>query len=168
MRIWLTTGVVILTVSGSCDALNVKKITTEKLSLGVWLQGIGLLSVALVLSSLLGHVQEYGYARWGKDWKEQMFYCHLMSIPWFLFVIKELSVHLELWNTIPNMWVWIVVNVGSQYPINTYFIISHFFNKKVLLCERRVHAHFCWWNSDNYLRNNFTKVHKPSPQHNDF
>jgi len=38
----------------------------------------------------------------------------------------------------------------------------------VLLCERRVHAHFCWWNSDNYLRNNFTKVHKPSPQHNDF
>lgn len=60
---------------------------------GVWdihqyFTGIVLLSVALVLSGLLGMVQDRTYSKFrGSDdtpWKESMFYLHFLSMPVFL------------------------------------------------------------------------------------
>lgn len=60
---------------------------------GVWdihqyLTGIALLSVALVLSGLLGIVQDRTYSKFrgtgDAPWKESMFYLHFLSMPIFL------------------------------------------------------------------------------------
>jgi len=50
--------------------------------------GIALLSVALVLSGLLGVVQDRAYSKFrgtgNTPWKESMFYLHFLSMPMFL------------------------------------------------------------------------------------
>ncbi|CAE6422571.1 unnamed protein product [Rhizoctonia solani] len=45
--------------------------------------GLSLLSVALVLSSLMGLAQERTYAKYGRHWEEGMFYLHFLALPMF-------------------------------------------------------------------------------------
>ena len=53
-----------------------------------YLTGIGLLSVALLLSGLLGVVQDRVYTKFrgtgNTPWEESMFYLHFLSMPMFL------------------------------------------------------------------------------------
>ncbi|CAE7118567.1 unnamed protein product [Rhizoctonia solani] len=47
------------------------------------LVGLSLLSLALVLSSLMGLAQERTYAQFGRHWQEGMFYLHFLALPMF-------------------------------------------------------------------------------------
>lgn len=86
----VTVGVVITTLSG---AKKPKPGVNTSSVPGVgyiqqYFTGITLLSIALVLSGLLGVVQERAYAKFrGKGntpWEESMFYLHFLSMPMFL------------------------------------------------------------------------------------
>ncbi|WOO83979.1 UDP-xylose and UDP-N-acetylglucosamine transporter [Vanrija pseudolonga] len=53
--------------------------------------GIGLLSLALFLSAWLGLWQEKTYKMYGNKWREALFYCHFLSLPFFIPMYPTLS-----------------------------------------------------------------------------
>jgi UDP-xylose/UDP-N-acetylglucosamine transporter B4 len=88
--------------------------------------GISLLFLALVLSSTLGFVQEWTYAKYGKHWEESLFWTHTLSLPFFAVMLGDLSDHLYLCNqsplyiifdgfSLPRLWLLLLVNVLTQY-----------------------------------------------------
>lgn len=64
----------------------------------VFLQGLLILLASSIMSALLSAYNEWTYATYGKHWEENMFYCHLLSIPLFL-----VSSYEELWNTMSRL-----------------------------------------------------------------
>ncbi|ORX37785.1 UAA transporter [Kockovaella imperatae] len=90
--VMITVGIVIATTSaprkrGAHDVSASAQNTDSSL----YLLGVGLLSVALVISSLLGLWQEGTYARYGKQWREGLFYSHFLSLPFFLPMYSAIS-----------------------------------------------------------------------------
>ena len=85
-----------------------------------WVVGIAMLLGALILSSFLGHVQQWSYTKWGgknaasdtesdaeREKRERtlkalpregMFYCHLISLPFFGLLAADLRKHAALFN----------------------------------------------------------------------
>ncbi|KAM3588331.1 golgi uridine diphosphate-N-acetylglucosamine transporter [Umbelopsis sp. WA50703] len=63
--------------------------------------GIVILSVAMVLSACLGLLQEVTYRKYGKCWREGLFYTHCLSLPIFLFFYKDLLAQLDIYNRSP-------------------------------------------------------------------
>ena len=86
----VTLGVISTTLSGT-NKPKPGVTTNSVLAVGdvhQYLTGIGLLSVALLLSGLLGVVQDRAYAKFrgtgNAPWEESMFYLHFLSMPMFL------------------------------------------------------------------------------------
>ncbi|KAF8309562.1 UAA transporter [Clavulina sp. PMI_390] len=50
----------------------------------LYLLGVSLLVVSLVLSGVLGTLQERIFATYGPHWRESVFYTHVLSIPFFI------------------------------------------------------------------------------------
>jgi hypothetical protein len=64
--------------------------------------GIGLLFLALVLSSMLGLAQERTYKTFGKaDWQEGLFYLHFLALPMFTLMGNDLAHQIRVANTSP-------------------------------------------------------------------
>ncbi|PRP87131.1 UDP-N-acetylglucosamine transporter [Planoprotostelium fungivorum] len=76
-----------------------------------WLFGVALLTVSLLLAALLGHIQEWSYQKYGKDWREGDFhryfvrlrvtgvlYTHLLSLPYFLYFYQDIIHHIHVCN----------------------------------------------------------------------
>ena len=91
--------------------------------------GIMILSVALLLSGLLGLVQDWTYATYGwassnKPWQESMFYLHFPSLSMFLLLRDDISSQLRavhssssprLFSTnIPTVYVPLALNTLTQ------------------------------------------------------
>ena len=86
----VTLGVILTTLSGAkkptpkINATSIPKVG----DLYQYLTGIALLSVALILSGLLGVVQDRTYSKFRRGgntpWEESMFYLHFLSMPMFL------------------------------------------------------------------------------------
>ncbi|KAJ7718130.1 UAA transporter [Mycena maculata] len=51
--------------------------------------GISMLVTSLVLSGLFGLLQERTYKTYGPCWKEGVFYTHFLSLPAFLFLVRD-------------------------------------------------------------------------------
>ncbi|KAJ2531196.1 golgi uridine diphosphate-N- acetylglucosamine transporter [Coemansia sp. RSA 1935] len=99
--------------------------------------GIGLLSLGVVFAALLGLYQEQTYLKYGKHWREGLFYNHMLALPMFLFFYKDIghqiqalsqsqSVNLgelplvgallgENMISVPYLWISLLVNVLSQW-----------------------------------------------------
>lgn len=126
--ILVTLGVIFTTLSG-----------TKKPKLGVntssvpavgeiyqYLTGIALLSVALVLSGLLGVVQDRTYSKFrgagGTPWKESMFYLHFLSMPIFLSLKGDIT---EQLYTLQQTSAFSTSSLPFPSPIPTaYFILG--------------------------------------------
>ncbi|KAL7425048.1 golgi uridine diphosphate-N-acetylglucosamine transporter [Cryptotrichosporon argae] len=65
--------------------------------------GIALLAGALFLSAWLGIWQEQTYRLYGKKWREALFYCHFLSLPFFLPLAPSLSATLSSYASSPPM-----------------------------------------------------------------
>ncbi|CAO3662148.1 unnamed protein product [Umbelopsis ramanniana] len=63
--------------------------------------GIIILSVAMVLSAGLGLLQEITYRKYGKAWREGLFYTHGLSLPIFLFFYKDIWNQVQIYNQSP-------------------------------------------------------------------
>ncbi|KAL7749393.1 golgi uridine diphosphate-N- acetylglucosamine transporter [Sorochytrium milnesiophthora] len=103
--------------------------------------GIVLLCLALVLSGLLGVYQEITYSRYGRYWRENLFYTHFYALPFFLFFRHDLMRDMVQYNQsphfaqactadsgtchvfgsvatllpIPDMWAKLIINTLTQY-----------------------------------------------------
>jgi UDP-xylose/UDP-N-acetylglucosamine transporter B4 len=76
--------------------------------------GIALLTLALLLSGFLGLIQDWTYAQYKRShaeskrsedlppWQESMFYLHLLGLPLFMLVHKDILVQLHAIHTGPR------------------------------------------------------------------
>jgi len=76
-----------------------------------------MLFVSLFLSALLGHLQEWSYSKYGKNWKEGLFYSHLLGLPYFILLGRDITDHALLAASSPSM----IILEGS-IP-STYFFL---------------------------------------------
>ncbi|KAJ3049076.1 hypothetical protein HK097_009896, partial [Rhizophlyctis rosea] len=77
----VTIGVIISTYS---SANTSSKSSEPATSLREWITGISLLTLALFLASFLGQLQQWTYSKYGKHWREGLFYTHALGMPAFL------------------------------------------------------------------------------------
>jgi UDP-xylose/UDP-N-acetylglucosamine transporter B4 len=94
--ITVSLGVLISTYSSAFDSTSSSSQTSEngangtKKNLYEWTIGIVLLCAALVMSSLLGLYQEHTYKKYGKQWREGLFYTHFLGLPFFYFIRQDI------------------------------------------------------------------------------
>ncbi|OAA65418.1 upd-c transporter [Niveomyces insectorum RCEF 264] len=86
--ILLTVGVVVAAWS---DAQTKSGAAHEAAESGInFATGLAILFVAQVLSSIMGLYTEETYKKYGPQWKENLFYSHLLSLPLFLPLMPSL------------------------------------------------------------------------------
>lgn len=105
--------------------------TTEQAGDTTMLVGVALLTIALVLSTFLGFLQDHAYSTYGRShYQEGMFYTHMLALPLFIFLWRDLLEHVHSWNTradllstttlqgvsiqVPIMWIFLSINVFTQ------------------------------------------------------
>ncbi|KAL0566441.1 hypothetical protein V5O48_015574, partial [Marasmius crinis-equi] len=73
--------------------------------------GIGMLVVSLLLSGILGILQEKTYKKYGPCWKEGVFYTHFLSLPVFLFLIPDVKQGLASLseNKTSSLFAWLIL-----------------------------------------------------------
>ncbi|KAJ2789664.1 golgi uridine diphosphate-N- acetylglucosamine transporter [Coemansia helicoidea] len=86
--------------------------------------GVALLSLGVVLAALLGLYQEHTYRRYGKHWREGLFYNHALALPMFAVFWPDIcaqaralsqSAPAPAWlGAVPSLWVALALNVVSQ------------------------------------------------------
>ncbi|KAJ7074498.1 UAA transporter [Mycena amicta] len=87
----VTLGVVLTTLSAADHATVAS--SGPSTSLNTYIQGIAILSLALLLSGFLGLVQDHTYSRYGRtnsSWQESMFYLHFLALPMFVSVRQDI------------------------------------------------------------------------------
>uniref|UniRef100_A0A3Q3F198 Solute carrier family 35 member B4 n=1 Tax=Labrus bergylta TaxID=56723 RepID=A0A3Q3F198_9LABR len=99
--------------------------------------GIAMLTFALVMSARMGIFQETLYKQYGKHSKEALFYNHCLPLPGFLLLSTNIYNHAIYFSqstpvvvpvvglTVPIMWVYLIINVITQYVcIRGVFILT--------------------------------------------
>ncbi|KAI8098384.1 UAA transporter [Gilbertella persicaria] len=82
-----------------------------------FITGILLLMIAMLLSAGMGLFQEVTYKKYGKQWREGLFYTHFLALPFFLFFYKDLVNQVAAYNKSPLM---SISDVFEQVPLMDY------------------------------------------------
>lgn len=126
--IMITVGIIMATLTSAKE----KAEEHEQASFNQWIMGILVLLFALIIGSVLGVYQEIIYKQYGKVWKEALFYSHVLSLPCFLYLRKNIVAEINTFNkfpryeynipgypsfkiSIPISWLYLIVNVLSQF-----------------------------------------------------
>ncbi|THH07318.1 hypothetical protein EW145_g3459 [Phellinidium pouzarii] len=112
----VTTGVILATLSKPSSSASVGLDDYQKYMIGIFM-----LTISILLTGVLGVLQERTYMKYGPCWKEGIFYTHLLSLPIFLFmigdiydglrVVKESS---EVTRGVPKTYLVFAVNLITQ------------------------------------------------------
>ncbi|EIW71590.1 hypothetical protein TREMEDRAFT_27309 [Tremella mesenterica DSM 1558] len=84
--------------------------------------GVGFLSISLVLGSWLGLWQEETYKRYGKQWRESLFYSHFLSIPFFLPLYSNITSTFLAYTRSPPL---LLFALPSAAPASIYTFGPH-------------------------------------------
>ncbi|OCH91010.1 UAA transporter [Obba rivulosa] len=84
--IFVSVGVVVVTLSRPSSTHASDPLSPWRYSLGVLM-----LTVSLLLTGVLGMLQELTYSRYGPCWKEGVFYTHFLSLPIFVFLVPDIK-----------------------------------------------------------------------------
>ncbi|KAJ3040088.1 hypothetical protein HDV00_011412 [Rhizophlyctis rosea] len=95
--ILVTIGVILSTYSSATSASKSSP-GSPHTSLLEWLTGISLLTLALILASFLGQLQQWTYSKYGKHWREGLFYTHALGMPAFLLFWEDLRIQVQAYN----------------------------------------------------------------------
>ncbi|KAF8170732.1 UAA transporter, partial [Mycena galopus ATCC 62051] len=105
----VTLGVVLTTLSASGGKSTTSHDPSANTNLYTYLQGISILTLALLLSGFLGLVQDYTSEKTAPGagatptppptppqatWQESMFYLHFLALPMFFFVRRDIATQL--------------------------------------------------------------------------
>ncbi|KAF7726900.1 golgi uridine diphosphate-N- acetylglucosamine transporter [Apophysomyces ossiformis] len=93
----VTLGVIMTTLSDASTGNS----TNDEASTSEFLIGITILVVAMVLSAGMGLFQEVTYKKYGKQWREGLFYTHFLALPFFLLFYKDLVAQTAVYNASP-------------------------------------------------------------------
>lgn len=137
----ITVGIITCTiVSGSSVESTQTNPHADKSGFSVffwWTLGITLLTVALFISARMGIYQEVLYKRYGKHPDEALFYTHLMPLPGFFILYKNIWDHSVIATNsepytipvlgldIPILWLYLLANVLTQYLcISSVYVLT--------------------------------------------
>ena len=120
--ILVTLGIVITTFETANQTSS-----SSPASISEWILGISILTAALILSCFLGQYQQWLYQRYPKEWKEGLFYTHILSLTLFGFLYQDLSNQISIYNASARLSAFdIVQNVGLDDLVSSnsplYFI----------------------------------------------
>ena len=118
-------------VSSTLDSTNMHTKGGEKgEGVGEYATGVLLLFSALVLTGFMGLWQERTFKQYGKDnWRESMFYSHLLSLPLFLLRPKNLLRDIGDANATTRWW----FGFGPPSPLSSPFSSSGWLNNLLAL-----------------------------------
>lgn len=94
---------------------NKENVYNQKVEFSTWALGICLLTLSQIMSGLLGNLQEYAYQKWGNNWRENVFYSHLLSLPLFILFSSGLKSSIIKFNEQPIAWVYMILNILTQF-----------------------------------------------------
>lgn len=136
----ISAGIVVCTiVSGkNVESTQVNQVEESPATVFFWWTlGISLLTVALFISARMGLYQEVLYKRYGKHPDEALFYTHLLPLPFFLMLYKNVWEHSVIATNstpyelpilgvdIPLQWVYLIANVLTQYLcISSVYVLT--------------------------------------------
>ncbi|KAJ3719650.1 UAA transporter [Lentinula guzmanii] len=83
----VSSGAVLATLSKTSTASS----TVELVDMQRYGLGIVMIVTSLLLTGILGLLQEQTYKEYGPFWKEGVFYTHLLSLPVFLFLARDVK-----------------------------------------------------------------------------
>ncbi|KAG0354663.1 golgi uridine diphosphate-N- acetylglucosamine transporter [Podila minutissima] len=145
----VTIGVIYATTSAKTN--NSSKTPPSKtagggggVSTGDYAMGVMMLTIAMIISSLLGLLQEATYQKYGSEWREGLFYSHFLALPMFLVFHEDIMTQFRIFNrstpipllqlvrqvapylpsklsyylssiTIPRLWIFLAVNTLTQF-----------------------------------------------------
>ncbi|KAI8100021.1 UAA transporter [Halteromyces radiatus] len=89
----VTFGVILATLDNSNTSTQAGSSSTTE-----FVTGISLLVIAMILSAGMGLFQEVTYKKYGKQWREGLFYTHFLALPCFLLFFKDIQSQIETYN----------------------------------------------------------------------
>ncbi|KAI9477788.1 MAG: UAA transporter [Benjaminiella poitrasii] len=110
--LFVTAGVVWATLDNASSSHESNSGNTTE-----FLTGIFLLLVAMILSAGMGLFQEVTYRKYGKQWREGLFYTHFLALPFFFMFYKDLLNQVTVYNKSPLM---AVADLMDQVPLLGY------------------------------------------------
>ncbi|CAG8449625.1 2978_t:CDS:2, partial [Acaulospora colombiana] len=96
--VMVTLGVALATISSA--NINTKDVTID-VSTSDYVMGITLLSIALILSCIMGLYQEFTYKKYGSNWREGLFYTHFLALPLFFLFYSDIKGQIQSFNNSP-------------------------------------------------------------------
>ncbi|KAJ4490494.1 UAA transporter [Lentinula aciculospora] len=115
-------GAILATLSKTSSASS----TADLIDMQRYALGIVMIVTSLLLTGILGLLQEQTYKKYGPFWKEGVFYTHLLSLPVFLFLARDVKQGLASLNhpgssvsgpvpgSVPASWLILAGNLVSQ------------------------------------------------------
>lgn len=172
----ITIGIAMATLA-SANSRSTKEnlIEIEKSSsqwLSNWFVGFLLFTFALYISGLMGIYQEIVFSKYGKHPIEALYYNHLLPLPVFLFFVRDIQHHAQLFTHsdslpipfvalwIPKMWAYLLGNVLSQYVcISRVFILTSECTSLTVTLVVTLRKFVSLIFSIIYFQNSFTVIH---------
>ncbi|GJJ74064.1 solute carrier family 35 (UDP-xylose/UDP-N-acetylglucosamine transporter), member B4 [Entomortierella parvispora] len=142
----VTIGVIYATTSAkaSSGSSSSSKPASDTVSTGDYAIGVFMLTIALIVSSLMGLLQESTYQTYGAEWREGLFYSHFLALPMFLLFYSDILEQVRIFNkstpipvlqlvrqigpylpssiayklssvTVPRLWIFLAVNTLTQF-----------------------------------------------------
>ncbi|KAF8924310.1 golgi uridine diphosphate-N- acetylglucosamine transporter [Dissophora ornata] len=145
----VTMGVIYATTSAKTNTQKPSSSSSgsakaQEVSAGDYAIGVFMLTVALIVSSLMGLLQESTYQTYGSEWREGLFYSHFLALPMFLVFYSDIVEQVQVFNrstpipvlqlvrqigpylpsslayklsamTVPRLWIFLAVNTLTQF-----------------------------------------------------
>ncbi|KAF9906509.1 golgi uridine diphosphate-N- acetylglucosamine transporter [Linnemannia zychae] len=87
--------------------------------------GVFMLTIALIISSLMGLLQESTYQQYGAEWREGLFYSHFLALPMFLLFYSDIMEQFRIFNrSTPIPVLQLVRQVGPYLPSSVAYALS--------------------------------------------
>ena len=119
----------------------VEPVTTSRAEFAA---GVSIISVAMLLSAILGVYTDRAYAQYGRDnWSENLFYSHTISLPFFMLYWPELSTQLRRLLASPATTTYELPGLKSGPPNLFHDLISKIPVQLVLLLTNGLTQYLC-------------------------
>ncbi|KAF9426590.1 golgi uridine diphosphate-N- acetylglucosamine transporter [Podila epigama] len=124
----VTIGVIYATTSAKANNSSNntgKNNNNSEVKTGDYAMGVFMLTVALIISSLLGLLQEATYQKYGSEWREGLFYSHFLALPMFLLFREDIMEQFRIFNrSTPIPLLQLVRQVAPYLPSSTAYYLS--------------------------------------------
>ncbi|KAH8287684.1 hypothetical protein KR054_011603 [Drosophila jambulina] len=127
----ITAGIVLCTLVSSGDVKDnthhTLRVETAYSDFFWWAVGIGLLTIALLVTAYMGIYQEVIYKRYGKHPNEALFYTHMLPLPGFLVMAGNIVQHFGIALSSETVAVPLLGALGLEwkFPLMLFYLLCN-------------------------------------------